>query len=264
MLADRPEKSTIPCISHISNAINNAKNKNQATEISRHHVAGETGREIAKEFRVFQNLNSRCERNSISIVLSPAIPDGSKLSSGDFIRIADDFLARMGLKEHQDITFLHSDQNHQHLHIFVNRIDFNRKAYKGKFISKKTQRIAESIARDRGLTMAREVQKQKGERLTRQISDAHEKVLQQKPRHIFEYAEQMKLFDIQMQVKQASHGKVVGIKFQIGDESIKASSVHRSFSAAKLQKLIVQNLKASTLRQKKQQYKPGKKRGFGL
>lgn len=251
-------------ISHISNAINYARNKKQATEISRNHVAGETGREIAKEFRVFQNLNSRCERNSFSIVLSPAIPDGDKLSNEDFARLADDFLARMGLKERQYITFLHSDQNHKHLHIFVNRIDFNGKAYKDNYISKKTQRIAESIARDRGLTIAREVQKQKEERLTRQISDAHEKVLRQSPRHIFEYADFMKQYGINTYLKQASDGKVVGVKFQIGDESIKASSVHRSFSAANLQKLIVQNLKAGNLQQKKQQNKPGKKRGLRL
>jgi hypothetical protein len=251
-------------ISHISNAINYAKNKKEAIEISRHNIVGETGREIAKEFRVFQNMNARCERNSFSIVLSPAIPDGDKLSNEDFALLADDFLSRMNLKDRQYITFLHSDQNHKHLHIFVNRIDFNGKAYKDNYISKKTQRIAESIAKDRGLTIAREVQKQKEERLTRQIRDAHEKILPKRPRHIFEYADLMQQYGIQAHLKQASDGKVVGVKFQIGDESIKASSVHRSFSAAKLQKLIVQNLKTSNLQQKKQQNKPVKKWGLRL
>ncbi|MCG6191543.1 hypothetical protein, partial [Maribellus maritimus] len=79
-------------ISHVSNAINYAKNKKGAVEISRHNVAGETGRKIAKEFRVFQNLNARCERNSFSFVLSPTIPDGIKLTNADFAKLTNDFL----------------------------------------------------------------------------------------------------------------------------------------------------------------------------
>ena len=170
----------------------------------------------------------------------------------------------MKLKKQQYISFLHSDKDHKHLHIFVNRIDPNGKAYKDQFISKKTQRIAESIAKERGFTTAKEIQQQKEERLSRQIINAHEDVLGQKPANIFEYAERMKLFGIQMHLKQASDGKVVGIKFRIGEESIKASSVNRSFSAANLQNLILQNLRMATPQQKKQQYKSGKKRGFRL
>lgn len=252
-------------ISHVSNAINYAKNKKGAVEINRHNVAGETGREIAKEFRVFQNLNARCERNSFSVVLSPSIPDGIKLTYADFAKLADDFLERMNLKEQQYISFLHSDRDHKHLHIFVNRIDSNGKAYKDHFISKKAQRIAESIAKKWGFTTAKKIQQKKEERLGNQIINAHEKILPQRPQNIFEYADQMNLFGIQMQLKQASDGKVVGIKFRIGEESIKASSVNRSFSAANLQKLILQNLIQTTYpEQKKQQNKPNKRRGFRL
>ena len=252
-------------ISHVSNAINYAKNKKGALEINRHNVAGETGKEIAKEFRVFQNLNARCERNSFSIVLSPSIPDGIKLTHADFAKLAGDFLERMKLKEQQYISFLHCDKDHRHLHIFVNMIDSNVKAYKDHFISKKAQRIAESIAKKWGFTTAKEIQQQKEERLGNQIINAHEKILPQKPQNIFEYAEQMNLLGIQMQLKQASDGKVVGIRFKIGEESIKASSVHRSFSAAKLQNLIIQNLRTTTFpERKRQQYKPNKKRGFRI
>ncbi len=228
-------------ISHVSNAINYAMNKKDAVEISRNLLVGETGKEMAQEFRVFQNLNARCERNSFSVVLSPTIPDGNRLTNDDFAKLADDFLSRINLKGNQFISFLHSDEDHKHLHIFVNRIDKNGKAYKDNYISKKAQRIAESMAKARGFTTAREIQQEKEERLSRQIKGAHKKILQQAPKDIFEYAELMKLFSIQSHLKQASNEKVVGLKFQIGKESIKASSVHRSFSAARLQKLIHQN-----------------------
>ncbi|MCT4588822.1 MAG: relaxase/mobilization nuclease domain-containing protein [Carboxylicivirga sp.] len=255
-------------ISHVANAINYARNKKDALEISRNRVIGETGREIANEFRIFQNLNARCDRNSFSIVLSPTIPDGAKLSKVDFAKLTDDFLVQMNLKDNQYISILHSDEKHKHLHIFVNRINANGKAYKDHFISKKAQRIAESVAKQWNFTTAKEIQRQKEERLNGQIVDAHNKSLLQKPRNIFEYKEQMKLYGIQMHLKQASDGKVVGVKFQIGDDSIKASSVHRSFSAAKLQKVIKESFDAlshnSQVGHKRARLKKTKKPRFKL
>ncbi len=230
-------------IAHTSNAIDYAMNKPHAIEVSRNLLVGETGKQMAQEFRVFQNFNARCQRNSFSFVLSPTIPVGNKLTNEAFTNLTDDFLSRMKLNENQFISFLHSDDKHKHLHIFVNRINENGKAYKDNYISKKAQRIAESMAKARGFTTAKEIQIEKEERLSQQIKETHGKVLQQNPRDIFEYAEFMKDYGIQPQLKQASNEKVVGIRFHIGKESIKASAVDRSFSAARLQKLIQQNYK---------------------
>lgn len=228
-------------ISHVSNAINYAMGKKGAVEISRNKVAGENGKEIAKEFRVFQNLNARCQRNTISFVLSPSIPVGNQLTNEEFKNLSDDFLSRMNLQENQSITFLHHDEDHLHLHIFVNRIDYNGRAYKDRFISKKAQRIAESMAKARGYKTAKEIQREKEDRLSTQVKDAHNKILPQNPSDIFEYADFMKSQGIDLHLKQASNGKVVGAKFHIGNESIKGSAVDRSFSAANLQKLIQEN-----------------------
>lgn len=228
-------------ISHTAHAIDYAMNKIYAVEISRNSLIGETGSKIAQEFRVFQNLNARCRRNTLSFVLSPTIPVGNSFTNDDYANLTDDFLSRMNLKESQFISFLHSDDKHKHLHIIVNRIDTNGKAYKDHYISKKAQRIAESMAKAKGFTTAKEIQIEKEERLSQQIKAAHEKVLPEVPKDIFEYAELMKEYDIESILKQASNEKVVGIRFKIGEESIKASAVGRSFSAARLQKQIQEN-----------------------
>jgi hypothetical protein len=104
------------------------------------------------------------------------------------------------------------------------------------------QRIAESMAKARGFTTAKEIQLEKEARLSRQIIDAHKKIMPHNPRNIFEYVEMMQQFGIHSKIKQASDGKVVGLKFYVGKDSIKASSVDRSFSAVRLQKQIQQNL----------------------
>lgn len=237
-------------ISHISNAINYAKNKIKAEEISRNNVVGDTGTDIAKEFRVFQNLNARCQRNSFSFVLSPAIEDGDNLTKEDFIKISDQFLDQMNLSQNQSISFLHKDRQHTHLHIFVNRIDSKGRASKDNYIGKKAQRIAEKIAQQWNLTTAKKVQQEKENRLRKAIVNAHEKIFRLKPGDIFEYAKLMEKEGVAVLLKQASNGKVVGLKFQVGDESIKASSVHRSFSAANLQKAIQENQRISRQRLK--------------
>lgn len=228
-------------ISHASNAINYAMKKKGAVEISRNKVAGANGKEIAREFRVFQNLNARCQRNTFSFILSPSIPVGNELTNEEFANLVDDFLSKMNLKGNQFISFLHSDDDHKHLHIFVNRIDNNGKACKDHFISKKAQRIAESMAKERGFKTAKEIQKEREQRLSVQVKNVHSKVLQQNPCNIFEYTDFMKSQGIELHLKQASNGKVVGTKFHIGDESIKGSAVDRFFSAANLQKIIQEN-----------------------
>lgn len=228
-------------ISHIANAVNYAKNKIKAEEICRYRLAGETGAEIAKEFRLFQNLNARCQRNAFSFVLSPSREDGNRLTKSDFINIAERFLGYMNLSDNQSISFLHKDRQHTHLHIYVNRINTEGKAAKDNYIGKKAQRVAERIAREMNLTVAREVQLAKENRLRRIIGMAHDRIWQRQPDDIFEYARLMQQEGVTTHLKQASNGKVVGMKFQIGEDSIKASSVHRALSAGNLQKLIRQN-----------------------
>ncbi len=170
----------------------------------------------------------------------------------------------MNLADHQSISFVHKDRNHTHLHIFVNRINTEGKARKDNYIGKKAQRVAERIAREMNLTTARQVQLEKENRLRRIIVQAHDKILPLKPGDIFEYARLMEQEGVTTHLKQASNGKVVGLKFQVGKESIKASSVHRALSAANLQKLIRQNLRITNLQKRKQQNIPDKKRGFRL
>lgn len=255
-------------ISHTVNAVNYAMKKPGAKEISRNKVAGVTPREIAREFRIFQNLNSKCQKNTFSMVLSPSIPDGDKLSNTDFAKLAGDFLKRMKLDDHQFISFLHTDEKHKHLHIFVNRIDFDGKAYKDHFISKKVQRIAESVAKEWGFTTAKEIQQQKEQRLGNYIKEVHQRVLAVMPRDINDYAQLMEEYEIQTHRRVASDGKVVGLKFQIGEETIKGSSVGRELSAANLQKQILQNYemiyRAEREKQRRQQQQNRPSRDFGI
>jgi hypothetical protein len=66
-------------ISHLSASITYALRREQAVILDK-NIVSQTPSEVAKEFKLFQQLNQRCERNSLSFVLSPTIEDGKNLS----------------------------------------------------------------------------------------------------------------------------------------------------------------------------------------
>ena len=228
-------------ISHVSNAIDYARLKMKAVEVSRNLVVNNSGKEIAREFRIFQNLNNRCHRNSFSFVLSPAIEDGLKLTNYEFGQLSVEFLKHMQLENHQHVAYIHRDREHAHLHIFVNRVDERGRAYKDNYIGKKTQRLADRIALEHQLISAKQVQMAREDRRKEKVLSAHEKALKMRPKSIADYTTAMRACGIEILPKLASNGKLVGATFKMDDSSIKASAVHRSLSAANLQKLFDKN-----------------------
>jgi len=225
-------------ISHTVRAIDYARKKDNAIEIDRNKVVGETGKEIASEFRIFQNFNTRCIKNSFSFILSPAIEDGRKLTNKEFAAISREFLTELGLENHQSITYLHRDKNHYHLHVVCNRLTESGLAKKDNFISKKAQRIAEKIALNKHLTSAKEIQLNREEKLREIVETAHKKVLELKPKNITEYAELMKANQIKLILKNDSKENLVGISFEIENQHIKGSAVNKLLSAKNLQNTI--------------------------
>ncbi len=67
----------------------------------------------------------------------------------------------MELKNRQAIAFVHRDKAHTHVHVYVNRIGFDGKAYNDSFIGKRSQLAADNVAKELGLTRVREVQQEK-------------------------------------------------------------------------------------------------------
>lgn len=226
-------------ISHAANAIDYAMNKENSIEIDRNMVVGETGKEISNEFKIFQKLNSRCSKNSFSFVVSPSIEDGKQLSNSDFKKISQEFLKELKLENNQSITFLHKDKNHYHLHIFQNRINEFGIAKKDNYIGKKAQKAAERIALNRNLITAKEIQINKETNLREIIEKAHTKVIDQKPEDIIQYANLMKEHNIITHLIYANNSKFVGIKFKVGEQTIKGSAVNKLMSAMNLQKTIL-------------------------
>lgn len=85
---------------------------------------GDRSPEILSDmFQQGRRLQRKTKTPCIHISLS--LPHGSDLDDDDFLELAQDYLEGMGydLSRHQYLVGRHSDRDHNHVHIAVNRID---------------------------------------------------------------------------------------------------------------------------------------------
>jgi hypothetical protein len=220
-------------IGHTTISIDYARLKEQGEELGRNHLAGDTGEEIAREFRMCQDLNGNCQNNTLRVILSPTIEDGQKLSSDQLREIYGEFNKRMGLEDKQSIAFVHRDRAHTHIHIYANRIGFDGKAYNDSFFSNRCSKVAEEIARDMGLTTARDVALEhqvNNQAHLDHIKNAHQVALQHKPRRVQDYIDLMKASKVDVEIVSSKTGSISGFRMKFDGKTFKASEIDRKMS----------------------------------
>jgi len=204
------------------------------------NLAGENPKEITEEFRLVQVENTRCHKNTLSFVLSPTREDGKRLSNEKLGELTKSFIDKMQLQERQAIAFVHRDKAHTHVHLYVNRIGFDGRAYNDSFIGKRSQLAAENVAKQMGLTTVREVQQQKeiesvSTRL--KIKKIHQEVMEkERPKTLEAYMKNMKARNVEVVPTINKGGKLQGFRLKHQGHNFKASEVHRSMSGGNLAK----------------------------
>ena len=144
--------------------IQSDKELGPALELDRNGIIAHEPNEITKEFKLLQEANTRCDKNSISIVISPS--EEKKFTIDELREVGKEHLKRLGLENNQYLMTLHQSTGKPHIHIIANRIDTNGKAFNDSLISKKCQEISADIAQENGLLTAKDWQK------VRQIENA--------------------------------------------------------------------------------------------
>ncbi len=223
-----------------------------AEVVFREHLAGETPKEITEEFKIIQSQNERCTQNTLSFVLSPTVKDGQEMSKAQLKEITSRFLKEMELKNRQAIAFVHRDKAHTHVHVYVNRIGFDGKAYNDSFVGKRSQIAADNVAKELGLTRVREVQQEKLKELNWQrlaIKHINNKVLETRPKSLDEYINKMKSCNVQVIPSINKSNQLQGFRFEYKGANLKGSEVHRSMTGGKLIAEISQNQQFSRLKE---------------
>ena len=217
----------------------------QAEVIYGQHLAGNDAKQVTDEFKIIQEQNTRCQKSTLSFVLSPAPEDGKGLTKEQLKELTQRFIEEMQLKERQAIAFVHRDKAHTHVHLYVNRIGFNGKAYNDSFIGKRSQLAAENVAKKMGLTTAREVhlEKELGSiQVRHEIRNIHQRVMEnQRPKTLDGYMKAMKAQKVEVIPSINRANKLQGFRLEYKGYNFKASEVHRSMSGGKILGQLSQN-----------------------
>jgi hypothetical protein len=226
-------------ISHTAASMSYGMNEEKEAEIIHsQYLAGETPREITEEFRIIQEQNELCRKNTLSFVLSPTIEDGKKLESEQLKEMTERFLKEMRLREYQAVAFVHRDKEHVHVHLYANRISFEGKAYNDSFIGKRSQQMAERVARQMELTTVREAQQEKLYRmqeLRSEIQRIHEKIMaHERPRDFDQYIKSMEQNNVKVIPSINKQNQLQGFRFEYKGTNLKGSEVHRSMSMGRI------------------------------
>lgn len=209
------------------------------------HLAGNDAKQITEEFKLVQEQNVRCQKNTLSFVLSPTREDGKNLTAKKLKELTQRFIKEMQLRERQAIAFVHRDKAHTHIHLYVNRIGFDGKAYNDSFIGKRSQLAAENVAKEMGLTTAKEVQLEKeldSIKVRLEIKNVHQRVMENdRPKTLDSYIKAMKERNIEVIPSINKANRLQGFRFQYKGQNFKASEVHRSMSGGKIIGQLSQN-----------------------
>ena len=209
------------------------------------HVAGNDAKQITEEFKLVQEQNVRCQKNTLSFVLSPTREDGKNLTAEKLKEMTQRFIKEMQLRERQAIAFVHRDKAHTHIHLYVNRIGFDGKAYNDSFIGKRSQLAAEKVAKEMGLTTVKEVQLEKeldSIKVRLEIKNVHQRVMENdRPKTLDGYIKAMKERNIEVIPSINKANRLQGFRFQYKGQNFKASEVHRSMSGGKIIGRLSQN-----------------------
>lgn len=224
-------------IAHVGAAIDYAIKREQAQELVKEKIVGEDGREIAEEFAMFNRLNDSCQNHAFSVVLSPAIVDGQQLDNEALAELTHSFVDKMGWSDRQYVAYVHHEKAHRHIHLYVNRVNWRGEAASDSYIGKKSQRIADEIAQERGLVRAKQVEQQKQaslQPLKEQIRQTHGEVMKRQPASFEAYSKAMSVQGVEVQPTINRQGQLQGFRVVAEGQSLKASQIGKPLSLKRL------------------------------
>lgn len=228
-------------ISHTRASMSYGWNQEKDAEIVlKEFLHGDSPAEITKEFKMLQDQNYHCTKNTLSFVLSPTIEDGKRLDKNELHNIAKRFIHEMKLRDRQAIAFVHQDKEHKHIHLYVNRIDFKGVAYNDSFIGKRSQLAAEKTAEHMGLTTVKQVQFEKEFNLKEiriEIKRRHDLTMKQfQPKSFDDYLKAMETNGVKVIPTINNQNKLQGFRFEFDGYNLKGSEVHRNMSLGNIGK----------------------------
>ncbi len=214
------------------------------------NMAGQNPRELAAEFGEIRKLRPTVGKAVLHVSLSAA--PGEKLTDEQWREIGQRYLRGMGLTNNQYLITRHTDTEHEHVHILVNRIGFDGQVVSDSMDWRRQEAIMREVERDLGLRPvapsieAGRAAPTKGE-IEHAIRTGQPSARQQLQQlcdacaqgcHSFtEYVERLEAVGVEViPTVQQGGAKLSGIQYRLDGIIMKGSDLGRAYAAAGIQK----------------------------
>ena len=204
--------------------------------------------DIAHDFNLQASMRPNVHKPVCHTILSFSAHDSERLTEATMVKIANEYLHEMGYGDTQSLIVRHSDRQHPHLHICINRIGNNGKTISDRNEKYRSTKICRGLTERYGLTIGegkQEVNRSRlrGEdKLRYEIFDTIKAVLPQS-KTWKDFVAELEQQDITTRFKTKGNTNVVqGIIFEKDGCSFRGSKIDRSCSFSRLSAAIERNI----------------------
>ena len=225
-----------------------SKREGQVKVLQANGVRSSLPNDIAHDFNLQASMRPSVQKPVCHTILSFSAHDSERLTDATMVKIANEYLHEMGYGDTQGLIVRHSDRQHPHLHICINRIGNDGKTISDHNEKYRSTKICRELTERYGLTLgegkkAVNRQQLRGEdKLRYEIFDAIKAVLPQS-KNWKGFVAGLDKQGITTRFKTKGNTDVVqGIIFIKDGSSFSGSKIDRSCSFSRLNAEIERNI----------------------
>ena len=130
-----------------------SKEKGKAMVLASNNMGFTDQNLCAHEFALQASMRSNVQKPVCHTILSFSASDAERLTDEVMVKIANEYLVKMGYGDTQSLVVRHSDRQHPHLHICINRIGNDGKTISDRNEKYRSTKICRDLTERYGLTL---------------------------------------------------------------------------------------------------------------
>jgi len=222
--------------------------KGQNAQMVASNMAGETPRQLSREFGAVRQLRPTLGKAVAHVSLSAA--PGEQLTTEQWQQVADDYLKGMGFDDSQYIVTRHTDTAHDHVHILANRVTLDGGVVSDSQDYRRQESLMRELEQRHGLTPVRSSAEAERKPLTQPEIEKAIRTSEEPPRQALQrlvseaasdapsasvFAERLHDAGVEVRPNIASTGRLSGFSFGYDGVTFSGSKLGRSFTWKNLQ-----------------------------
>ena len=224
-----------------------SKQEGKAMVLASNNIGFANQNLCAHEFTLQASMRPSVQKPVCHTILSFSTSDAERLTNDVMVKIANEYLAKMGYSDTQSLIVRHSDRQHPHLHICINRIGNDGKTISDRNEKYRSTKVCRELTERYGLTLGEGKKtvnrhRLRGEdKLRYKIFDAIKAILPQS-QNWKDFVSGLEQQDVATRFKTKGNTDVVqGIIFEKDGCSFSGSKIDRSCSFSRLNAVLERN-----------------------